>query len=317
LASAGVCYSVAPDRINGAAVCDDLGMTILDLPDGRLLDVEVTGPEDGIPLVFHHGTPGSIRQFRAMQRAAHERGLRLVTYSRAGYGSSTRRKGRRVVDEPTDVAEILTYLNAPRCVVAGWSGGGPHALATGVRLPNQVAGVLVIAGIAPYDADQLDFLAGMGGQNVIEFGLAAEGGEDAIRPSFENDAAELRQSDVAALIAGLDTLLPPVDRAALTDEFGEDLAASFAEGFRTGVDGWVDDDLAFVSPWGFSLDEIDVPTFLWQGSEDLMVPFAHGQWLGARIPGVTAHLEPGQGHLSIGVGSLDRMLDELVTTLPA
>lgn len=308
---------MAPDRINGAAVCDDLGMTILDLPDGRLLDVEVTGPEDGIPLVFHHGTPGSIRQFRAMQRAAHERGLRLVTYSRAGYGSSTRRKGRRVVDEPTDVAEILTYLNAPRCVVAGWSGGGPHALATGVRIPNRVAGVLVIAGIAPYDADQLDFLAGMGGQNVIEFGLAAEGGEDAIRPSFENDAAELRQSDVAALIAGLDTLLPPVDRAALTDEFGEDLAASFAEGFRTGVDGWVDDDLAFVSPWGFSLDEIDVPTFLWQGSEDLMVPFAHGQWLGARIPGVTAHLEPGQGHLSIGVGSLDRMLDELVTTLPA
>jgi len=289
-------------------------MTIIDLPDGRSLDLNVTGPEDGIPLVFHHGTPGSVCQFRAIQRGAHDRGLRLVTFSRPGYGASTRQPGRRVVDVAADVAAVLAHLAAPRCVVAGWSGGGPHALATGARLPQQVAGILCIAGVAPYDSEGLNYLDGMGQQNIDEFGLALKG-EAAIRPSHETEAAGLRNTDASGLIEAMATLLPDVDRAALTAEFGEDMAANFAEALRTGVDGWVDDDLAFVVPWGFTLDELAVPTFVWQGSEDLMVPFAHGQWLAAHVPGATAHLQQGEGHLSISMGALDRMLDELRATL--
>lgn len=213
-----------------------------------------------------------------------------------------------------DVAAVLTHLGAPRCLVAGWSGGGPHALATGSRLPEQVAGILCIAGVAPYDAEGLNFLEGMGQQNIDEFGLALQG-EEAIRPSNEAEAVGLRNTDAAGLIEGMATLLPDVDRAVLTAEFGEDMVANFAEGLRTGVDGWVDDDLAFVAPWGFSLAEIAVPTFVWQGSEDLMVPFAHGQWLAARVPGATARLQQAEGHLSIGVGALDRMFDDLLTTI--
>jgi len=289
-------------------------MTIIKLPDGRDLDVDVSGPEDGIPLVFHHGTPGSVRQFRTIQRAVHDRGLRLVTFSRPGYGDSTRQPGRRVVDAAADVGVVLAHLSAPRCVVAGWSGGGPHALATGTRLPEQVAGILCIAGIAPYDAEGLNFFEGMGEQNVDDFGLVLRG-EEAMRPSYEADAEGLRHTDAAGLIKGLGTLLPDVDRAAFTAEFGEDMAANFAEGLRTGVDGWVDDDLAFVAPWGFSLAEIAVPTFVWQGSADLMVPFAHGQWLATHVPGATAHLLQGEGHVSISMGALDRMLEELLTTL--
>ena len=289
-------------------------MTIVNLPDGRDLDLEVSGPEDGVPLVFHHGTPGWVRQFRAIERAAHDRGLRLVTFSRPGYGASTRQPGRRVVDAVADVAAVLTHLGAPRCLVAGWSGGGPHALATGSRLPEQVAGILCIAGVAPYDAEGLNFLEGMGQQNIDEFGLALQG-EEAIRPSNEAEAVGLRNTDAAGLIEGMATLLPDVDRAVLTAEFGEDMVANCAEGLRTGVDGWVDDDLAFVAPWGFSLAEIAVPTFVWQGSEDLMVPFAHGQWLAAHVPGATARLQQAEGHLSIGVGALDRMFDDLLTTI--
>jgi pimeloyl-ACP methyl ester carboxylesterase len=99
----------------------------------------------------------------------------------------------------------------------------------------------------------------------------------------------------------------------LTGEFGEDLAASFREALRTGVEGWFEDDIAFTGSWGFGLEEISVPTMIWQGSADLMVPFSHGQWLASRLLDASAHLEEGEGHLSVGLGALDRMLDELVS----
>ena len=289
-------------------------MTLLRTPDGRDLDVLVSGPDDGVPLLFHHGTPGSVVPVRALRRAVGSRGLRLVTWSRPGYGSSTRRPGRRVVDDVDDVAALLDHLGAPRCLVAGWSGGGPHALACGARLADRVAGVLCIAGVAPWDADSLDPLAGMGEQNVEEFGHALAG-EERLRPYLDAEATGLRGADAAGIVQGLATLLPPADVAVLTDEYGEDLAAGMHEALRTGVDGWLDDDLAFVRGWGFTPDEVRVPVSLWQGSEDLMVPFAHGRWLADRLPTATPHLLEGEGHLSVALGSLEAMLDELVSRL--
>jgi pimeloyl-ACP methyl ester carboxylesterase len=113
----------------------------------------------------------------------------------------------------------------------------------------------------------------------------------------------------------METLLPEVDRALVTQDFGDFLAGNMREGLRSGPDGWLDDDLAFTRPWGFDLGSISVPTMLWQGSEDLMVPFAHGVWLAEHITGVTPHLLEGEGHLSVAVGSLDEMFGELATTL--
>jgi pimeloyl-ACP methyl ester carboxylesterase len=280
------------------------------LSDGRELEYVVSGPPDGLPLVFHHGTPGALTPFRAIERAAHARGLRLVSTSRPGYGGSTRQPNRSVADVVADIAEVLVALDAERCLIAGWSGGGPHALACGARL-DAAAAVLVIAGVAPHDAAGLDWVAGMGEENVTEFG-AADGGEESLAPYLDEVREHLKEVTLDGVIASLDSLLPDVDRAVLTDEFGEDMVASFREALRIGADGWLDDDLAFVKPWGFALEEISVPTSVWQGSDDLMVPFAHGQWLGANVPGVSAHLEQGEGHLSIGLGAIDRMFDELV-----
>ncbi len=288
-------------------------MTSITLSDGRSLDIVDAGG-DGPVLLFHHGTPGSGRPVRAMQRAAENAGLRLVTYSRAGYGGSSRKAGRSVADVAADVEALLDALGAERCVTVGWSGGGPHALAMGALLPERTAGVVSIAGIAPYGARGIDFMAGMGEQNVVEFN-ASLAGEETLRPSLEADAEQLADTDAAGMIEGMATLLPQVDRDHLTDEFGEDLAANFKEGLRNGVDGWVDDDLAFTGPWGFDLASITVPVAIWQGSEDLMVPYAHGQWLATQVPGVRAHLLQGEGHLSVAVGALDAMFAELKATL--
>ena len=283
----------------------------LQLADGRHLDLYERGPRDGAVLLFHHGTPGSCLPFHAVEQAAHRLGLRLVTTSRPGYGDSTRFPQRRVVDVVADTRAVLDAVGAERCYVAGWSGGGPHALACGARLAGRVDAVLVMAGVAPYQAEGLNFLAGMGEDNVIEFGKALEG-EAALRPWLEEQAGQLRQVTAGDLVSALGSLLPAVDRALLTAKLGEDFAANIREGLRVGVDGWLDDDLAFTEPWGFDLSEIAVPTVIWQGSDDLMVPFAHGQWLAARIPGVVAHLEQGEGHLSIAVGAIDQILQELV-----
>jgi pimeloyl-ACP methyl ester carboxylesterase len=245
-----------------------------------------------------------------MERAVHSRGLRLVTTSRPGYGTSSPQAGRQVVDVVADMGAVLDEIGASRCVVAGWSGGGPHALACAARLPA-AAGVLVIAGVAPYEADGLDWMAGMGEDNVTEFSATLKG-EAELRPHLVAERESLKDATAQDLIAGLETLLPEVDRAVLTGEFGEDMAASFTEAVGAGVEGWLEDDLAFARPWGFDLAEISVPTMIWQGSVDLMVPFAHGQWLASHVPGAIVHLEDGEGHLSVGIGAIDRMLDELV-----
>jgi pimeloyl-ACP methyl ester carboxylesterase len=302
-----------PPRVVITLGCKDARMTGFDhvrLPGGRSLDIRVSGPTDGLPLIFHHGTPGAATPVRVLERAAHARGLRLVTTSRPGYGDSDRHPGRAVADVAADASAVLASLGAGRCLVAGWSGGGPHALACGARL-EAAAAVLVIAGVAPYGAAGLDWLAGMGEENVDEFS-AALGGEDKLRSYLLQAREHLKDITAAEIVSSLETLLPDVDRAVLTGEFGEDMAAGFREAVRAGVDGWLDDDLAFTRPWGFSLDEINIPVMIWQGSADLMVPFAHGQWLAAQLPRASAHLEQGEGHLSVGLGAIDRMLDELV-----
>ena len=283
------------------------------LPDGRRLDLRVSGPADGLPLVFHHGTPGAVTPIRALERAAHARGLRLVTTSRPGYGDSSPQPGRSVVDVAADTAAVLDAIGAGRCLVAGWSGGGPHALACGARL-GATAAVLVIAGVAPYGAQGLDWMDGMGQDNVTEFSAALQG-EDRLRPYLLHEREQLKNATAAGIVASLETLLPDVDKAVLTGEFGEDLVANFHEAMRTGVEGWLEDDLAFAGSWGFELAEISVPTMIWQGSADLMVPFAHGRWLASQLPGASVHLEEGEGHLSVGLGALDRMLDELIGTV--
>jgi pimeloyl-ACP methyl ester carboxylesterase len=281
----------------------------LHLSDGRLLDVRASGPEAGPVLLFHHGTPGSSYQMRFLVRAAHDRGFRLVTSSRPGYGESTRQAGRRVVDVVADSNAVLDFVGAQSCVVAGWSGGGPHARACAARLDRALA-TLVIAGVAPYDAEGVDWLAGMGQDNLDEFGAASDS-ESALRTYLDSEGPGLRDADARGIIEAMRSLLPPIDQRMLSDEFGEDMAALTHDALRVGIDGWLDDDLAFVADWGFELGEIRKPVAIWQGSVDLMVPFAHGGWLADHIPGATPHLEDGQGHMSILIGAMDEMLDEL------
>ena len=279
--------------------------------DGRALETHVAGPPDGTVLVFHTGTPSAGELFEPMLAEAARHDLRTVTWSRPGYAGSTRLEGRTVADVATDVATVLDALDADRCFVIGWSGGGPHALATAALLPQRVMGAATIASVAPFEAEGLDWLAGMGLENVDEFSAVVEGPEK-LRTYLEGFAGALAGITASDVADSLGDLIPAVDRSALTGEFAEAMAASLRASVSSGIDGWLDDDLAFVRPWGFELDTIRVPLTVWQGQQDRMVPFSHGQWLASHIPGAQARLHPEHGHLSLAVDAFGLILDELV-----
>jgi pimeloyl-ACP methyl ester carboxylesterase len=277
------------------------GRRLIRLTDGRNIDVLTAGPEDGLPLVIHEGTPIGLEVFPPTVEAVAQRGLRVVMVARPGYEQSTPRPGRRVRDIATDVAQVLDALGADTFVTAGWSGGGPHALACAACLPGRCLAAASVSGVGPYGVEGLDFFAGMGPENVEEFSTTLRGEEELTRA--------ITGEDVAAALGGLAS---DADKAVLTGEYAAAIAAGLRGAVRNGIAGWRDDDFAFAADWGFALDALDTPVAIWQGDQDRMVPYAHGQWLAAHIPGARAHLMPGEGHLTLAVSAIGQILDDLL-----
>jgi pimeloyl-ACP methyl ester carboxylesterase len=286
-------------------------MTELDvnLRDGRTLHVFDEGDPDGKVVLLHHGTPGSGITYPPDIELGRNRGLRLISYDRAGYGGSTPNPGRLVVDVVADIEDVLDSLEIERYVSLGGSGGCPHSFACAARSERCLAAG-AIASPTPYPAEGLDWTAGMGEQNIDEFGLALEGPEK-LEPYLEHEADEFRTASPEQIKDVLASVLPPVDAAVLTGERAEHVKRDFDRAIAQGIAGWRDDDLAFTKPWGFELSEIRVPTLLWQGVQDKMVPVAHARWLEERIPGVESHISEEDGHLSISVGRLGEIFDWL------
>lgn len=287
----------------------DAGTRTVTTPDGRSLDVLDAGG-DGLPLLYHSGTPGGAVPWPAAMKAARRSGLRWVTYSRPGYGASTPRPGRTVADAAADSAVVLDALGLDEFVTIGWSGGGPHALACAALLADRCLGAATIAGAAPSRQPDLDFLAGMGDDNVEEFSLAFRGRE-ALVPAVEEMARSFRHVTGEQVVEALGGLLSASDLRALEGPLADYVAASGREAVRVGPQGWVEDDLAFCDDWGFDVASLSVPVAVWQGREDLMVPAAHGEWLVAHVPGARSHLLEGVGHVSL-VARVGEVLEDLV-----
>lgn len=268
------------------------------LSDGRTLEYGVAGNPEGSTVLIHHGTPGSYMTFQAYIAEDFLEGHFLVSYSRAGYGSSTPRSGRRVADVVTDVREVLDHEDRSSYVTIGWSGGGPHALACAALDAPRCRGAWSIAGVAPVDAG-FDWTEGMGPENIEEFALARQGG-----PAFEEAIAA---AGVAMGAATADTLheifgglLSEPDKMAWGPADIKELeAADLRHAFVNGAQGLHDDDQAFLASWGFDVEEISVPVTFWFGDLDNMVPPTHGWWLAKAIPGAVAEHRAPEGHISL------------------
>lgn len=279
---------------------------------GRQLEALVSGPPGGLTIVLHNGTPAGLMAAPPIAATVAERGMRLVLYARPGYEASTPDPGRRVRDAAADLAAVLDALGAGEFVTVGWSGGGPHALACAALLPGRCLAAATMAGPAPHQAEDLDWWQGMGSYNLAEF-QAALAGPAELTSFLEPVVREMAALTGADVVAGLGYLVSAADKAAVTGEFADYLAASFRAAVAGGVAGWRDDDLAFVSDWGFTMADVaaGAPVAVWQGDQDMMVPWSHGRWLTTHIPGARAHLLPGEGHLTL-VHTFGAILDDLL-----
>ena len=280
--------------------------------DGRLLLVEVAGPEHGDVVFCHHGTPGSrYRDDESLGEGA-ARGLRHVSYSRPGYEGSDRLAGRRVADCAADLRAIIDQLELEPGFVVGESGGGPHALAHAALLPDWVRGVAVLVGPAPYDAEGLDWLGGMAKENVEEFEAVMAGDETGLQ-WIEGEIGKIEAAeDLSQLFEIQGDRLAEADRESLSkDAVSEYLMAVWSRIVAGGPWGWLDDMKAITVDWGFGLDQVDTPVAVWHGEDDRAVPVAHGKWVADHLPNATFHLLRGEGHSS-PLELYGKVLDDLL-----
>jgi pimeloyl-ACP methyl ester carboxylesterase len=271
---------------------------VIQSADGRVLAVTESGDLDGYPVLAHMGTPNSRRLYGRNVSDAAGRGLRLISYDRPGYGGSADQPGRIVADCAADVRAICAALGIERLAMWGISGGGPHVLACAAQLPDLAVAVASLASPAPYGVEGLDWFDGMGQDNVDDFRLMVAD-EKAARVKLDQDREAFLGASPDELAEGMKSLLSPVDAALLAGELGEYLVYSMREGLAPGGQGWWDDSLAEARPWGFDLAQISVPVLLLHGRHDQFVPFAHGQWLTAHVPGAEVWLFDDEGHLSL------------------
>jgi pimeloyl-ACP methyl ester carboxylesterase len=242
-----------------------------------------TGSGDRV-VFWHHGTPNIGAPPVPLFDLSTRLGVRWVSHDRPGYGGSTPVADRDIASEAGDVAVIADALGIERFAVMGHSGGGPHALACAALLGDRVTAAVSVSGMAPYGAQGLEWFAGMAPAGVASL-RAATGGREA-KERHEATATDTDPGFTAADEAALSG-----DWAWLLDVVRPALAA--------GPGGLIDDDLAYVNPWGFDPTTIAVPVLLLHGGEDAVVPCAHGEWLASHIPGAAIELDRADGHISV------------------
>ncbi|MFJ6462036.1 alpha/beta fold hydrolase [Streptomyces sp. NPDC091387] len=280
--------------------------------DGRHLMVERQGDPHGRPVFLLHGMPGSRLGPAPRGMVLYQRKMQLIAYDRPGYGGSDRLPGRRVVDVVEDVRAIADSLGLEHFAVVGRSGGAPHALACAAMMPDRVTRTAALVGLAPWDAEGLDWFDGMAASNVLAYSTAAAD-PDGLAESFISRSAVIRQ-DPARLLDDLRRELTDSDRVVVNDVgIRTMLLANYREGLRTSAYGWIDDAIAFCRPWGFDPADITGPVMLWHGEKDVFSPIGHSRWLAGQIPDVTAVMEPAAAHfdaLSVLPSVLNWLLDE-------
>lgn len=276
-------------------------LTEFDIPAGdeRMLHVYDWG-SGNLVVMWHHGTPNIGVPPRPLFAAAERLGIRFISYDRPGYGGSTPLLGRDMASAAADAATVADALSVADFAVFGHSGGGSHALACAALLPSRVTAAVSISGLAPFSADGLDWFAGMGPGSEASLRAAAAG-------RAVKEAHEATESEPDFL---------PADWAALEGEWGW-FGSVVGPAVAGGPAPLIDDDLAYVAPWGCDPAMIPAPVLLVHGSGDLVVPSSHSEWLSRHIRSTQLRIALGDGHISVLPAMAVQALEWLTETYRA
>ena len=276
--------------------------------DGRRLSLSEFGAPHGSPFFYFHGFPGSRQEASLAHRCAEQRNIRIVAVNRPGFGNSTFYDRRSIVELHHDVEWIADVLKLKRFGVLGVSGGAPYALACAHCLRQRVRIVGLVCGLGPTDITAA--LRSM--PPVQRFGLSMVSRLPALVALMFYPAAKLLEIRPNLFVNLLARQADPTERIALQDPVLQSLvAAAVSEGLRSGARGaWTDLKL-YGRPWGFRLEEIYTPVWLWHGEADRVVPVAMGRMMAQSLPRCRSYFFPDEGHFSLVMNHLDAIVETL------
>lgn len=288
---------------------DPTHCTSLRLADGRRLSYSLTGPADGIPVLYCHGAIGTpLRGSVDLETIASELGIRHIAVSRPGIGTSDPAPGRTVASFADDVRELADALSLERFAVAGVSAGGPYALAIARRLSERVHRVAVCSSLSPLCAPHR--APGIDRRIRVPLAVVARAPRicaalgDAALPVVRHHPGLLTRVIAAhAARCERDRLHRPEEQAAAS--------TSFLDAASGGVRGMVDDYIVSCADWGFAPAEVDSEVHLWHGVRDPLVPIEHALQLAIALPRCRVFFDPDEGHHFFRA-SLRRILAVLV-----
>ena len=262
------------------------------LPDGRWLGWRDWGDPDGRPMLRLQGTPGSRLSIPPLHQEWSQLRLRVIMTDRPGFGLSTRLPGRRVVDVADDYAALLDHLELDSVAVLGISGGGPHALAFAVRHPDRVRALSVVAGVPPLTDNDVSLVPKA---NAISYELA-KAGWDALHEFTEEEREVMLADPVAGLRASM-VHAPQDDQRIMSEpSWQESHIVGVREALRQGAEGWTDETMAVLSPWGFEPEHVLPHVTWWAGEADINCPISAVRRYVRRLPSAELLVWEGAGH---------------------
>lgn len=278
------------------------------LKDGRRLYYHEFGAPHGKPVLYCHGHPGSHLDLGMFDEALFARfGLRMISPDRPGIGQSDFLPGRRITDWPVDAAKLMDALDIPQFAVMGLSAGGPFAAVKAFQMPERVNRLVLVSSVGFFDIPAAT--QGMG-PGLMYFRLARYA-PWLVRLQLRLMSAGVN-SDPSKVAEQVNLSLPPADLKAMSEPgVLEGFMATLRQFLRQGNRGPAWEAGLYMRPWGFPIDKIRVPAYLWHGEADRNAPVAMGRDLAARIPGCVASFKPGEGHFSLAKNHIPEILSVL------
>ena len=280
------------------------------LNDGRRLGFITCGDEEGLPVFYCHGFPGSRLEVLLADDIATRLSIRLIGIDRPGYGLSDPQPLRSLTSWASDIVELADILQIPRFHILGVSGGGPYAAACAYMLPFRLLSAGIVCGLAPISSPGI-----LHGMNVFNrFGLQLSGRLPSLVKAILLPLSNLirHHPNIAWSFVAYRAKQP--DRSFLKRrDIRQMMCMTFREAMRSGIEGVSSDLQLYAKKWGFRLNDICVPVDLWHGKKDQVVPITMGRWMAASIPGCHAAFSAEHGHFSLIIEGMQDVLGKIAS----